>query len=125
MFKRIDHVEIAAGNLERSIEFYTGIFGFKLKMRKKVDMPPIEEVAFLALGDTTLELLSLENPAPPSPVPCVGYAMMAIEVEDMDRAIEYLKGKGVNITWGPVTLGTAKRAEIKDPDGLGIELRQW
>jgi catechol 2,3-dioxygenase-like lactoylglutathione lyase family enzyme len=25
MFKRIDHVEIAAGNLERSIAFYMGI----------------------------------------------------------------------------------------------------
>ena len=25
MFKRIDHVEIAAGNLERSMDFYMGI----------------------------------------------------------------------------------------------------
>ena len=50
---------------------------------------------------------------------------MAIEVDDMDRAIEYLKSKGVSVSWGPVTLGTSKRAEIKDPDGLSIELRQW
>jgi glyoxylase I family protein len=50
---------------------------------------------------------------------------MAIEVDDMDRAVQYLKGKGVEVSWGPVTLGTSKRAEIKDPDGLSIELRQW
>jgi len=31
----------------------------------------------------------------------------------------------VEITWGPITLGKSKRAEIKDPDGLSIELRQW
>jgi glyoxylase I family protein len=43
----------------------------------------------------------------------------------MDRAIEYLKGKGVEVSWGPVLLGTSKRAEIRDPDGLSIELRQW
>ena len=43
----------------------------------------------------------------------------------MDRAIEYLKGKGVAVTWGPVNLGASIRAEIKDPDGLTVELRQW
>jgi glyoxylase I family protein len=51
--------------------------------------------------------------------------MIALEVEDMDRTIEYLRGKGVEISWGPVTLGNSKRAEIRDPNGLSIELRQW
>ena len=51
--------------------------------------------------------------------------MIAIEVEDMDKAVEYLKAKGVEISSGPVVLGKSKRAEIKDPDGLSIELRQW
>ena len=51
--------------------------------------------------------------------------MMALEIEDMDKAIEYLAGKGVAVTWGPVTLGTSKRAEIRDLDGFPIELRQW
>jgi glyoxylase I family protein len=50
---------------------------------------------------------------------------MAIEVDDMDRAVEYLKSKRIEVSWGPATLGTSKRAEIKDPDGLSIELRQW
>jgi glyoxylase I family protein len=43
----------------------------------------------------------------------------------MDETVEYLKGKGVETTFGPVTLGTAKRAEISDPNGVPIELRQW
>lgn len=51
--------------------------------------------------------------------------MMALEVDDMDKAVEILTDKGVAITWGPVTLADSKRAEIKDPDGLPIELRQW
>ena len=51
--------------------------------------------------------------------------MMAIEVEDMDKAVEYLKSKGVKISTPPVSLGPSKRGEIKDPDGLVIELRQW
>ncbi len=51
--------------------------------------------------------------------------MFALEVEDMDEAITYLKSKGVVISVEPVNLGKSKRAEIKDPDGLTIELRQW
>jgi predicted enzyme related to lactoylglutathione lyase len=50
---------------------------------------------------------------------------MAIEVEDMDKAIEFLKSKGVEISRAPMALGKSKRAEIKDPSGFTIELRQW
>jgi glyoxylase I family protein len=125
MFKKIDHVEITPSDLDRTIRFYTEVFGFTLKMRKKVDSPPLEEVCFLELGGTVLELVKVKNPAPPSKVPQVGYRMMAIEVEDMDKAVEYLKSKGVEISAAPVSLGPSKRGEIKDPDGLVIELRQW
>ena len=55
----------------------------------------------------------------------VGYRMMAIEVEDMDQAVEYLKTRGIGISWGPAHLGKSKRAVIRDPDGHPIELRQW
>ncbi len=125
MFKRIDHVEIASGNLERSIRFYQEVFGFVLKERIKPPSPEIEEIAFLTLGNTMLELLAIKHCSPPAKGPQVGFRAMAIEVDDMDRAIQYLKGRGVEVTWGPVTLGTSKRAEIRDPDGLSIELRQW
>ena len=54
------------------------------------------------------------------------YRMMALEVADMPSTIDYLKTKGVPITWGPwVREGEYARAEIRDPDGHGIELRQW
>jgi len=125
MFKRIDHVEITSGDLERSIRFYKEVLGFAFKERLKPSSPEIEEIAFLTLGDTMLELLAIKNSAPPPKGPQVGFRTMAIEVDDMDRAIEYLKGKGVEVSWGPVTLGKSKRAEIRDPDGLSIELRQW
>ena len=52
--------------------------------------------------------------------------MMALEVADMQSTIDYLKTKGVAITWGPrVREGEYARAEIRDPDGHGIELRHW
>ncbi len=125
MFKRIDHVEITTGDLERSIRFYKEVFGFALKERRKPSSPEIEEIAFLTLSDTMLELLLITHSAPPPKGPQIGFRTMAIEVDDMDQAIEYLRGKGVEVSMRPVTIGTSKRAEIKDPDGLSIELRQW
>jgi glyoxylase I family protein len=126
LFKRIDHVEIIPRDFERTIDFYTKILGFKIKIRRKVDKPPLIEIAYLELRDTVVEIMRVENPTPPSSNPWqVGYPRFALEVEDMDKAIEYLKNRGVEISLGPVNLGNSKRAEIEDPDGLSIELRQW
>ncbi len=126
MFKKIDHVEIIPRNLERTLKFYTEILGFRIKERKKVGMPPLEEIVYVELNGTVIELMSVQNASSiPPDLWRVGYRMIAIEVENMDKAVEYLKGKGVELSAGPVVLGTSKRAEIKDPDGLSIELRQW
>ena len=126
MFKRIDHVEIIAGNADVTVDFYTRILNFKIKEQIKIDRPPMKEVIFMELNGTTIELISVQNPSPKSADPWqIGYRMFALEVEDMDEAISYLKSKGVVISMEPVNLRNSKRAEIRDPDGLPIELRQW
>ncbi len=126
MFKRIDHSEAIASDIERTIKFYTEVLGFTMIERMAVDAPPIKEIAFLKLGDTTMELIGVINPAPSPADPFyVGYRGIAIEVENMDECVAYLNSKNVEITWGPISLGSSIRAEICDPDGLIIELRQW
>jgi glyoxylase I family protein len=126
MFKRIDHVELIPRDFDRAIGFYTEVLGFTVKQQLMVDAPPLEEIAYLSLGDTVLELMRVRDAASPARQPWqTGYRMMALEVGDMDQAVTFLAGKGVAITWGPVTMGRSKRAEIQDPDGNSIELRQW
>jgi hypothetical protein len=46
-------------------------------------------------------------------------------VEDMDGALRALKAQGVEPAWGPMKRPDYARAEIRDPDGNPIELRQW
>ena len=126
MFKRIDHVEIITGNAEKAIKFFTDLMGFRVKERMKLDFPPMKEIIFVQLQDTVIEIISANNPAPPSPEPWqVGYKRIAIEVDNMDAAIKFLKGKGVKVTVEPRTLADSKRGEIEGPDGLSIELREW
>ncbi len=126
MFKRIDHVEIVPRDPEKSIDFYVHILGFTIKNRIEVKMPPMKEVIYLQLGDSVLEIIAADNPEPKSENPWeIGYRGMALEVEDMAKAVEYLKSNGIAIAREPVDLGDSLRGEIRDPDGLIIELRQW
>jgi len=129
MFKRIDHIELLTAQPERAIEFYTGVLGFKVRARDRVPQTPMGplDLAYLDLGGTTVELMCY----PEKKVEMkdagerLGYRMMALEVEDMDRALAELKAKGIEPSWGPVKRPSYARAEIRDPDGNSIELRQW
>jgi len=130
MFKRIDHVEIVTDQLERTVEFYTDVLGFKVRARDRVARPgavPLNLV-YLDLGGTTVELIEYEGTAvaPAPPTDHLGYRMIALEVEDMDGALSYLRGKGIEPVWGPrIREGQYARAEIRDPNGYHIELRHW
>jgi glyoxylase I family protein len=128
MFKRIDHIEIVTDQPERTVAFYTDILGFKVKMRDRVERPGgALNLVYLDLGGTVVELISYEGVAvdPAPKLEHFGYRMMALEVEDMTKAAEYLKGKGIDIVWGPMVRDTFARAEIEDPNGYRIELRHW
>lgn len=126
MFKRIDHVEILPYDVDRTMKFYTEILGFKLKNRIAINKPPLKEVIYLQLSDSVIELVCVENPQKREKLPQeVGFCALAMEVEDMQKALEYLQEKGVKIHLPAVDLGDSFRAEVLDPDSLVIELRQW
>ena len=130
MFKRIDHVEIVTDQLDRTVQFYTEVLGFTVKARDRIERSglgvPIDLV-YLDLGGTVVELISYEGTAvDPAPrTEHLGYRMIALEVDDMQKTADYLKTKGVDIVWGPRVRETYSRAEICDPNGDHIELRQW
>jgi glyoxylase I family protein len=119
-------VEIVPRNAKKTIDFYVDILGFRIKSRNEVRMPPMREVIYLQLGDTVIEIISADDPKPKSENPWeIGYRGIALEVEDMAKAVDYLKSRGIAIAREPVDLGDSYRGEIRDPDGLIIELRQW
>jgi glyoxylase I family protein len=52
VFKRIDHIEIIPLDFDNAMTFYVDVLGFTVKQRMPVVVPPLEEIAYLALGDT-------------------------------------------------------------------------
>lgn len=126
MFRKIDHVELVPSDPETTIRFYTEILGFEIMSRFPVPAPPLKEVIYLKLGDSVLEIMAMEQPHGKPPAGSeIGYRAIALEVDDMQTAITFLVDKGVRIGREPVDLGDSWRAEILDPDGFCVELRQW
>jgi glyoxylase I family protein len=130
LFKRIDHVEIVTDQPEPTERFYVEVLGFTVKSRDRVDTPVAGvslDLTYLELGGTVVELIEFHG-MPVDPAPAnehLGYRLLAIEVEDMTKAIDHLRAQGVPVVWGPKVRDTYARAEIRDPNGYHIELRQW
>jgi glyoxylase I family protein len=130
MFKRIDHVEIVTDQPERTVAFYTEVLGFKVKAQDRIERSALGvpmHLVYLDLGATVVELISYEGAAvePAPQMEHLGYRMMALEVDDMQKTVDYLQSKGIEIVWGPLVREKYARAEIRDPSGFHIELRQW
>jgi len=130
MFKRIDHVELITNEPDRIVAFYTEVLGFKVKDRNRIERSSAGvpmDLVYLELGGTAVELITYRGVnmgAAPTGLH-LGYNLIALEVDDMGEALAFLKRKGIETAWGPRTLERSARAEILDPDGNHIELRQW
>jgi glyoxylase I family protein len=129
MFKRIDHVEIVTDRPEQTERFYTEVLGFRVKARDRIERPggSALNLTYLDLGGTVVELISFDGvPVDPAPrLEHLGYRLIALEVDDMQRTTDELKANGVEVVWGPMVRYNYERAEICDPNGFRIELRQW
>ena len=131
MFKRIDHIELLTAAPERAVDFYTRVLGFRERERLRVPQTPQGplDLVYLQLGDTTLEVMCFPEAKARIPQRAAelrqGWQCLALEVEDMDGALSALKKEGIEPSWGPIKRPDYARAEIRDPDGNPIELRQW
>ena len=105
MFKRIDHVEIVTDQLDRTEQFYTDVLGFTVKARDRIERSSLGvpiDLVYLDLGGTTVELIRYDGAAvdPAPQTEHLGYRMIALEVDDMQKTVDYLSTKGVDIVWG-------------------------
>ncbi|WP_066500803.1 methylmalonyl-CoA epimerase [Abyssisolibacter fermentans] len=100
MVMKVDHIGIAVKSLEETLKFYTQVLGLKLHDTEIVEEQKVK-VAFLPIGDTELELLeSTEEDGPIAKyIEKKGQGMqhIAFRVEDIEKAIEDMKNKGIRM----------------------------
>ncbi len=98
--KHIDHIGIAVKGIEQAGKFYTDVLGLTIEDVENVADQKVN-VAFIPITDSEVELL--ESTDPDGPVAKYistrgeGVQHIAFRVEDIDKALEELKEKGVRL----------------------------
>ena len=124
---RLLHTMLRVGDLDRSIDFYTGVLGMKLLRRK--DYPDGRfTLAFVGYGDESehavIELT--HNWDTKAYELGTGFGHIAVAVPDAYKACEAVSAKGGKVTRpaGPMKHGSTVIAFVEDPDGYKIEFIQ-
>lgn len=115
---KFNFVTIHVKDLERSVRFYEDILG--MKTARRFPAGPNMEIAFMADGPAEIELICDKG----AELPLYGeWPSLGIETEDLDKTMEDMKKKGVEIVSGPFQPNPHTRFFfIHDPDGVNLEI---
>lgn len=123
---RVMHTMIRVRDLDKSLDFYTGLLGMKLLRRK--DYPEGRfSLAFVGYGaeldHAVVELTHNWDQDKPYEIG-TGYGHIAIAVDDIYKTCDALRQQGADIIRepGPMKNDTLVLAFVQDPDGYKIEL---
>ncbi len=121
-----DHVLIVAGDLERSIEFYS-LIGFE---HLETIQRPKDRVAVMRLGGVKVELMNLpegeETLREPMRLTDLGFRHIGFKVDDLAAVYERLKDK-IGFASPPRKIagrGSRMTVFFKDPDGVEMHFVQ-
>lgn len=121
MITKLLHTRMRVNNLEETVSFYRDVLGLEVVERKR--SPRGSELAFLRVPNSE-ELIELCAYADSGKVEVPeDLVHLAFEVEELDKMMDYLKGKGIPITDGPTQTSSGNRfCFIDAPDRYEIEL---
>ena len=124
---RLLHTMLRVGDLQRSIDFYTGVMGMTL-LRQSENPSQKYSLAFLGYGSNPdhAELELTYNHGVSSYDLGTAYGHIAIGVPDAYAACDRIRAEGGAVTReaGPVKGGSTVIAFVTDPDGYKVELIQ-
>lgn len=119
----LEHVNMTVTNLDRSVEFYADLLGYKVRWRGTTDSgTPAAHV-----GDDRQYIAMFQSPADgkaPNDYKSPGLNHFGLVVDGLDALLEWLKGRGIEYNlvdhYGP-----GRRAYFFDPDGIEVELVEY
>ncbi len=126
MLVGFEHVGTTCADLDRTIDFYCGLLGLELALRKKNERG---EMAFLDTGSGMLEVacpvatISRSRDVPPHEA---GVRHLTFAFTSVDAIFAKLEAAGVDIVERPrpayFTEVIRRVAFVRDPDGIIVEL---
>ena len=130
MIKKVDHVSIAVNNLEEGLKTFENLLGIKPSHTEEVPDQGIK-AAIIVVGDVEIELIEPTNPdsgvAKFLEKKGEGIHHICFEVDDVDKELESLAAKGVDLIDKQGRKGLAGKIGFLHPrstNGVLIELAQ-
>ena len=128
--KKINHVAVAVEDLSKAAEFWESVLGLKLDHVEEVESQKAK-IAFFPCGESELELVQPTDPESGTArfiqTRGPGIHHLCLEVDDIEKSLEELKGKGIRlINETPLEMEGRKMAFLhpKSTGGVLIELYQ-
>jgi catechol 2,3-dioxygenase-like lactoylglutathione lyase family enzyme len=129
---QMDHIVLNVSDMDRSLHFYTDVLGLTAE---RVEDYRAGKVGFPSVRINEQTIIDLFPPERQTKAIGEGFAQnlnhlcLAIENEDMDAVVEYLKGHGVEIETGPArrwgARGNGTSVYFRDPDHNQVEIRTY
>jgi len=115
----IDHVNMKVKNLEKSVQFYTILFGFEIKQEEN---PNKSDAPSKIIGNNSIKLCLYEVP---DMSPQGGIAHFGFHIANFNEVIAKCREQEVQILYGgEVDWEKSKSVYIVDPSGYEIELSE-
>ena len=151
MIVSVDHINLVVSDLERSVDFYTNVLGFRETQRAELEGEWIETIIGLKTvkasvayvvspaGQPRLELLQYHSPIgdgfQANSIPnTLGLRHLALSVDNIDSAVQRLREAGTELLSRPVVVptdviqhstGQKILCYFHDPDGVLLELTEY
>ena len=151
MILSVDHINLVVSDLERSVDFYTNVLGFRETQRAELEGEWIETIIGLETvkasvayvvspaGQPRLELLQYHSPIgdgfQANSIPnTLGLRHLALSVDNIDSAVQRLREAGTELLSRPVvaptdviqhSTGQKILCYFHDPDGVLLELTEY
>jgi methylmalonyl-CoA epimerase len=127
MFKGVDHVVIAVKDLDAAVARYETIYGAPVSERREAEAAGMK-MAFFRQGESFVELVSNLGEGGPIAKRLAdrgeGVHLIAMKVEDIAKAVEELRGKGVRLVGDPGPGNPIKGQVFIHPQETGGVLTQ-
>ena len=98
MIKKINHIGIAVNGIEDAVKLYTDVLGLKVKAIEVVKAQKVK-TAIIPVGESKIELIESTDPEGPIAKHIErrgeGLHHLALEVSDIQSALEKLRKKGI------------------------------
>jgi predicted enzyme related to lactoylglutathione lyase len=123
MLKNVFYSSVLVTDQDRALDFYTNVLG----LEKRVENPTPDGPRFLTVGVEGQDFMLVLWPGTPGQAQAVGSGVppsVTIEVDDLEKTYEELKSRGVEFATGVLEFPWGSVAQLEDPDGNRLQLRQ-